>query len=278
MKRAALLAVALAAVPLTASHAQAAEGRPQHDRDELIDFAREHGQTAAVARDDLGRGLTQDGLFDACQVQNFVDPSDGLNVDVVSFSLAHDCGTGTWALSLGASATFNANTFDYTLVYLDTDMNAGTGDLGDDYAVVAFFDDNDLFNLAVIKTPTSNSATWSVTGTPGFAQNQNLLSLLWRQSEIGSPSAVPLERRVLDAGRPGDRRVPERRLRSRRPRRRCRPDPALGQPGKFVPVTPDPDHGHAGRRRGQRSPSPAPPFAIPLPVSGRCRPTPSPSP
>ena len=39
MKRVALLAVVLAAVPLTASHAQAAEGRPQHDRDALDHFA-----------------------------------------------------------------------------------------------------------------------------------------------------------------------------------------------------------------------------------------------
>ena len=144
MKRAALLAVALAAVPLTASHAQAAEGRPQHDRDELIDFAREHGQTAAFPRDDLGRGLTQDGLFDACQVQNFsrserwperrrrqLQPGPRLRYrDLGSRPREH-------------RRAFNADTFDYTLVFLDTDMNAGTGDLGDDYAVVAFFDDND---------------------------------------------------------------------------------------------------------------------------------------
>ncbi len=110
-------------------------------------------------------------------MQNFSDSNGGMNVDVLSYGMAHDCGTATWALTLGASAAFNADIFDYTAVFLDTDMNAGTGDLGDDYAVVAFFDDNDLFNLVVIKTPTSNSATWSVTGTPGFHQSQNLLSL-----------------------------------------------------------------------------------------------------
>ena len=237
MKRAVLLAVALAAVPLTASHAQATEGRPQHDREALIDFAREHGETAAVGRADLGRGLTQDGLFDACQVQNLVDPSDGLNVDVVSFSLAHDCGTGTWALGLGASASFNANTFDTTVVFLDTDMNAGTGDLGDDYAVVALFDDNDVFNLAVIRTPTSNSATWSMTGTPGFYQSQNLLSLIWRHSEIGSPAQFRWKGEfstLVDAGI--DLFPNAGYVTTTTPS--LPPGPALGQPGKFVPVTP----------------------------------------
>lgn len=239
MKRAVLLALALAvaAVPLAASEAGAADGRPQHDRDELIDFAREHGQTVAVPRDNLGAGLTQDGLFDACQVQNFTDPSDGLNVDVASFTMAHDCGTATWALSLAASASFNANTFDYTLVYLDTDLNAGTGDLGDDYTVVAFFDDDDNFNLAVIKTPTSSSATWSVTGTPGFAQNQNLLSLLWRQSDVGSPSQFRWNGEfstLVDAGI--DVFPNAGYVTTTTPS--LPPGPALGQPGKFVPVTP----------------------------------------
>ena len=276
MKRAALLAVALVAVPLMASHAQAAEGRPQHDRDELIDFAREHGGAAAFAPDDLGNGLTQDGLFDACQVQNLVDPSDGLNVDIVSFSMAYDCGTGTWALGLGASASFNANTFDSTFVYLDTDMNGGTGDLGADYAVLAFFDDDDLFNLAVIRTPTSDPATWSMTGTPGFFQNQNLLSLIWRQSEIGSPPQFRWYGEFSTLVDLGIDEFPNTgSVTTTTPS--LPPGPALGQPGKFVPW----------RRRGSwtpgleaqpPSPSPVPRSGTPLPASGRCRPTPSPSP
>ena len=116
-------------------------------------------------------------------------------------------------------------------------MNAGTGDLGDDYAVVAFFDDNDLFNLAVIRTPTSNSATWSVTGTPGFAQNQNLLSLLWRHSEIGSPSQFRWNGEfstLVDAGIDCSRTPAT----SRRPRRRCRPDRPSGSPGSSCPSRP----------------------------------------
>ena len=210
-----------------------------------------------------------------CQVQNLVDPSDGLNVDVVSFNLAHDCGTGTWALNLGASATFTASTFDFTFVYLDTDMNAGTGDFGADYAVLAFFDDNDLFNLVVLRTPTLEVGHVVGDRHPRLRPEPEPPEPALASQRDRVAGAVPVVRRVLDPGRPGHRRVPEHRLRhddhavattrtgpgaAREVRARRRPR------GSWTP----------GPEAPPASPSPVPPSATPWPVSGRCRPTPSP--
>ena len=139
---------------------------------------------------------------DTCFSPTWTDPYEAHTIDAGAYGAQYDCDASLWAFGFQSYSSWYDDDLDGYVVFLDTDLNKGSGCDGFDYIALALYDSG-LFG-GVLRTPTCNDAGWSVVGPAGVgrAGSNTFLGIVFEASAIGSPTAIDFMSGV--ASRVGD--------------------------------------------------------------------------
>jgi hypothetical protein len=148
-----------------------------------------------------------------CVDQTFDDTqNDRPFLDGVVYGLSYDCDLGVWAAAVLTDDAWPASDLGYYDTGFDTDTNASTGCLGEEYRVVGLYDTVDArLEAGVIRTPQCATASWTVVG-PALIERlgeADFVGVAFDTSLIGSPTTVRWASFLTDLDTPGDDAMPD---------------------------------------------------------------------
>ena len=89
------------------------------------------------------------------------DTGDAGIIDASTYGIAYSCDDEIWSVIAVDVGGDTENSSDAFLMFIDRDRNSTTGCLGDDRAIVAFWDDTDQLVAGAINTPTCNTDSFT---------------------------------------------------------------------------------------------------------------------
>ena len=117
---------------------------------------------SAVAKEPQPRAAADVGASAVCIDQQYEDATgDAGLIDASLYGIAYSCEDKIWAViavDVGGDTQNSSETF---LMFIDRDRNSATGCLGDDRAVVAFWNEFDQLVAGAVNTPSCNSGTFT---------------------------------------------------------------------------------------------------------------------
>lgn len=111
-------------------------------------------------------------------------------LDVAAFGLMYDCTFHIWNLDLTTADNWDASQLSRVIVYVDDDLNASTGCMGYDRAVIGTYDATNGLSAATLITPSCDPSTFRVASNDGLDHPQpNTLIMGFSNEDLGNPAS-----------------------------------------------------------------------------------------